>query len=496
MDHPLTQGTYNLLEEKWIPVLYVNGKTERVGIWQALTDAHKIRQIAASNPMDRVALLRFLMAVLMWCKEDAKDALLKIAGISEDWLTKLKEHKTAFDLFDKKQPFMQDLTVKGEKANAATELIHDLPSGSALNHFRHTRDKVDGLCPACCAIGLIRWSCYATAGTKGRSKSMPASLNGNTPAYAFPVCNTLLQCLGESLKRLTTSPNDTLSWLSNNRPDKIGPLIALTWRSRSVLLTMPTENDGMSCSYCGANTGGLIREIRFQPGWRQIDPKQPGDADPHLVKGPVSYPSPNDNDSVEHSAMLWRNLMKGVFKPTDTYPINSVPHDVVVLGSVQALLKHCEMIRVKPVEGAVAKRVELTKHCADTLRFLVKSATLNQKTSKNDHQEINAAVVLLTPDTEAQIQTALEQTLPTEQNDSEADKKFLREIYEPLVEQIVASTVTGSPLHRRAAKERALALLNKKIDELVEKMDHLSTADSPGTAPAKKKRIRKKGDTK
>ena len=74
MDLSDTQGVYNLLEEKWIPVLYGNGRTDRVGIWKALTEAGKIRQIAASNPMDRVALLRFLLAVLMWCKEDAKSA--------------------------------------------------------------------------------------------------------------------------------------------------------------------------------------------------------------------------------------------------------------------------------------------------------------------------------------------------------------------------------------------------------------------------------------
>jgi hypothetical protein len=53
MDIPATQGAYNLLEEKWIPVLYNDGKTDRVGICQALIDARTIRQIAASNAMDK-----------------------------------------------------------------------------------------------------------------------------------------------------------------------------------------------------------------------------------------------------------------------------------------------------------------------------------------------------------------------------------------------------------------------------------------------------------
>ncbi|GAH89522.1 unnamed protein product, partial [marine sediment metagenome] len=50
--------SYNLLEERWIPVLRTDGKACRLGITAALTEAGKIRQIAASNPMDNVALLR------------------------------------------------------------------------------------------------------------------------------------------------------------------------------------------------------------------------------------------------------------------------------------------------------------------------------------------------------------------------------------------------------------------------------------------------------
>ncbi|MCW5775613.1 MAG: type I-E CRISPR-associated protein Cse1/CasA [Phycisphaeraceae bacterium] len=51
---------FNLVTEPWIPVLRCNGRAERVGIRAALAEAGSIRQIAASNPMDNVALLRFL----------------------------------------------------------------------------------------------------------------------------------------------------------------------------------------------------------------------------------------------------------------------------------------------------------------------------------------------------------------------------------------------------------------------------------------------------
>ena len=47
---------YNLLEEPWIPVLRNDGQTDRVGLREALGQAGRIRQIAASNPMDRLAI--------------------------------------------------------------------------------------------------------------------------------------------------------------------------------------------------------------------------------------------------------------------------------------------------------------------------------------------------------------------------------------------------------------------------------------------------------
>ena len=45
--------SYNLLHQPWIPVLYRDGTWDRVGIRKALEDAGQIRQIAATNPMDR-----------------------------------------------------------------------------------------------------------------------------------------------------------------------------------------------------------------------------------------------------------------------------------------------------------------------------------------------------------------------------------------------------------------------------------------------------------
>lgn len=505
--------SYNLLDESWIPVLMANGRPQRVGIRQALTEANRIRQIAASNPMDNVALLRFLLAVLMWCRpdlnEEDRQVLDGAAGVPEEWLTKLRQHEARFKLFDPQQPFMQDLAVKDENKNAATELIHDLPSGSALNHFRHTRDYVNGLCPACCALGLVRWPCYATAGTKGAGKSMTASPNGNTPTYAFPVCNTLRLCLVMSLARLKTSQNDTPIWIANNSPATLGPLSGLTWRSRSVLLDGPTESIDTPCSYCGSNDGGLVREIRFQPGWKRIS-SEPWDGDPHLVrvtrkkgkKGEtvkvlIAHPGPNE--AIDSSAMLWRDLTNGVAESMTANSERSRPHDVVVIGSAQALLKHAEAIRVAPsADVSVLKWADLSKNCVGNLPRLIKSTTPNRKTDKDKHSEISSAVVLMTPGIEARNRTVLLQPVAMGELDSKGDRNFLSEIYEPVVEQVVRSTTPGSPMRRREAMALARSVLARALNKATaaqnsEPKEQVYTETDAAQAPQANRSRKEKG---
>src|SRR5579875_1573085 len=90
--------SYNLLEEDWIPVLWKTGKLTRVNLIQVLTEAHCIRQIAATNPMDRVATLRFLLALLYWCVGDPPRDPTSGGTFSEAWFTKLYENKECFNL--------------------------------------------------------------------------------------------------------------------------------------------------------------------------------------------------------------------------------------------------------------------------------------------------------------------------------------------------------------------------------------------------------------
>jgi len=254
---------YNLLEEEWIPVLWRDGKVSRVGIREALTEAGRIRQIAASNPMDRVALLRFLLAVLMWCKEDAKSSLAaldeKSADIPENWLAKLKENKAAFNLLGDGKRFYQDELLKGKESRTIGDLLVEFPGADSVNHMRHVvHDSSYGFCPACCAMGILRLSVWAPA-----NRFYPASVNPCSAAYAFTEGKNLFQTLCANLPE-TNPQADQAPWLGNEQPNSPDAVARLAWRPRKLWLNM-AENGGF-CAYCG-QTGTLVKSLCIEKGW-------------------------------------------------------------------------------------------------------------------------------------------------------------------------------------------------------------------------------------
>ena len=80
---------YNLLDEKWIPVLYLNGRFERIGLIQALREASNFRP-AYTNPMDNFALLRFILALGYWCMDKTGVKLKNERETPPEWQTSWK----------------------------------------------------------------------------------------------------------------------------------------------------------------------------------------------------------------------------------------------------------------------------------------------------------------------------------------------------------------------------------------------------------------------
>ncbi len=270
---------YNLLEEKWIPVLWKDGHTDRVSIVGALTQAGSIRQIAASNPMDRVAVLRFLLALLYWCKGNPTD-MIPGKPFPRVWFKKLYDYKECFDLFGKETPFYQNRAAK--RTGAVTNLIQEIPSGNNFWHFRHSTDKKDGLCPACCAIGLLRLPLFSVSGLSGPGEpNLMAGINGVPPVYVVPWRKSLFETLLANWGPCTAIGEP--SWVrpgitQEDKNQEVPMLTGLTLLPRRVLLHDPVQ-EASACIACGEK-GEVILTCVFQTAGRQENDKW---HDPHVV---------------------------------------------------------------------------------------------------------------------------------------------------------------------------------------------------------------------
>ncbi|MGA8571610.1 MAG: type I-E CRISPR-associated protein Cse1/CasA [Desulfobaccales bacterium] len=269
---------YNLLEEKWLPVLWINGNTNRVGIIEALTQADRIRQIAASNPMDRIAILRFLLALLYWCKGNPPGNIPE-DSFSMDSFKKLHDNKNCFNLLGDRKRFYQDRAAS--RTRAVTDLMQEIPTGKNFWHFRHSTDKKNGLCPACCAMGLLRLPIFSVSGLSGPGEpNLMAAINGVPPVYVVPWGKSLFNTL---LANWATCANiGEPSWfqpgISQIQNEDVPLLTGLTLLSRRVWLHNPVKEPA-TCISCGDKTT-IILVCEFQTAGKQENDKW---NDPHVI---------------------------------------------------------------------------------------------------------------------------------------------------------------------------------------------------------------------
>ncbi len=305
---------YNLLEENWIPVLYHDGRLDRIGIRKAFVDACKIRQVAASNPMDRLAILRFLLALLYWSKGNPPEQIPE-DSFPQEWFKKLEDNKDCFNLLGDGKRLYQCKSKVDKTLNmlSANYLIHEVPTGSNIPHFRHSTDWDDGLCPACCAMGLLRLPIFATKGGRGK----PPGINLKPPIYVIPLGSSLAETLRLSWRQVSQSELGTPTW---ERPDidlpktgKIHLLDGLTWVPRKVWLGDPDESKE-NCISC-ARKDHLIRKCVFAGiGSQKTENDDQGRVwnDPHIFGEKTPLRPADPFKSFEEAAGQWANVMAGV----------------------------------------------------------------------------------------------------------------------------------------------------------------------------------------
>ncbi len=60
----MTQPSYDLLTEPWIPVLRTDGTADSLGLRDVLHQAHQLRGLTGETPLVTASLYRLLLAVL------------------------------------------------------------------------------------------------------------------------------------------------------------------------------------------------------------------------------------------------------------------------------------------------------------------------------------------------------------------------------------------------------------------------------------------------
>jgi hypothetical protein len=388
------RSCYNLLEEEWIPVLWADGKFSRLGIREALAQAGRIRQVAASNPMDRVAILRFLLALAYWCRGGPPNEKSTTSGepFPANWFSKLADNEALFNLLGTGKRFYQDSTAR--RPRTATDLIQEIPSGNNFWHLRHSTDGADGLCPACCAVGLLRLPLFSVSGLP----DLKAGINGAPPVYVIRQGLSLLETL-----RANWIPHKNLgvpAWLKPDvrpGPDKDVPLLTgLTLLSRRVWLHDPGPSG--TCIACGAADVALIRSCESESAGEHRNDFW---NDPHVV-----YTSATPRRACRAADLTaarkfrmdrpWAYLLADIVG-SDKFALGNRPTTFLVVGFATDKAKNIDVWE-RVIDLPSAQSIPAT--AADTLRqWNSESRRLEDRVARSE-EEGAAAIAAIRPSVE------------------------------------------------------------------------------------------------
>lgn len=348
---------FNLLDESWIPVLYHDGRWQQIGLLQAFQDAREIRQVATTNPMDTVAILRFLLAVAYWSLGNPPQDSQVI--LTDDCVSHLKANRKFFNLLGDGERFYQDNAA--QRRRATTDLLQEIPTGNNFWHFRHSTDFQNGLCLVCCARGLLRLPLFSVSGLP----DLKAGINGTPPIYVLPLGQSLLETLSLNWKYRETlgAPTWSHSPVNHSSADPVPTLLGLTILSRRVKLHGPIESHD-KCMGCGAGTGVLVYTCEFQSAGEQ---KTDLWDDPHVVYSDTTPRKASKAQDLSASGAFkmdrpWTYLLKGLIDSGKIGP-NKEATTFLIVGFATDKAKNIDVwqreVRIPP--GGAIEEVAATR---------------------------------------------------------------------------------------------------------------------------------------
>ncbi len=299
-------SSYNLIEEKWIPVRFTDGTRDEagLGIRDTLLRSKEIAAIEDPSPLVVAALHRFLLAVLYRSLQGPTDIeqakKLFVDGLPADKITKFLYHaRDRFFLFDDNYPFFQvpnyEPKVKNGKkqwrAWPAIAAEHNADNAKVL--FDHVDIENAG---AISSSKAVRWlvACQTFALGGGNSdfqytKSAPSA----TTVMVLPLGENLHDTLIFSLvpENREVIQADTPVW--EKEPDELGHLKdgiqrritgyaeLYSWRTRSIRLNL--QKDGKTVAELAFASGVGCSSDDF------VDPMLAYRIDDELGKLPIQF---------------------------------------------------------------------------------------------------------------------------------------------------------------------------------------------------------------
>ncbi|MCD6404583.1 MAG: type I-E CRISPR-associated protein Cse1/CasA [Planctomycetes bacterium] len=261
-------ASFNLIDEKWIPCVEMNGHRAECGLLETLSRAHEFEDIQDASPLVTVSLFRLLLVILhrnfgpgnpnewiaLWNKRRWDAEML------EAYLGKFRSH---FDLFDDKRPFFQTPILAKEKKHPPQLLSLESAAGNNPTLFDHSWDESgEKMEPAKAARYLVARQAFSI----GFGKSKPFYLSDSSLIRGLSVLlvgTNLFESLALNLIAYTEhrpiprqkGKPDVPCWEQEERPTPekkgtipYGYLDYLTWQSRGInLIQDPASGGALGC---------------------------------------------------------------------------------------------------------------------------------------------------------------------------------------------------------------------------------------------------------
>lgn len=270
--------TFNLITQPWIPVLDLKNKSEVLSLSDVLFQAHQLRNIALSSPLEAAAVYRLILAVLHSAlrgpeSSSAWMAIWKAGTLKFPWLYDyLEKWMDHFDLFHPERPFYQSRN-EHSRTKSIINVVMDMASGNTAALFdHHTEEAGATLDIPQAARLLITVQSFGLAGLFDPQKKITFTDAPWARGIIFMLeSDNLFKTIGLNLLRydnknarpIPGGPKDHPAWEMDDphTPDRQIPdgyLDLLTWQNRRLYLHPELDNSGEL----------IVRDIDYAPGLR------------------------------------------------------------------------------------------------------------------------------------------------------------------------------------------------------------------------------------